>query len=61
MIDLNENKMMGELMDLEHGRLFLNAKITAGKGNDYSVTAGSKVCVITAGINNIMAFSANTL
>lgn len=49
MIDVNENKMMGELYDLQHGCLFLNAKVSAGKGNDYSVTAGSKVCVITAG------------
>lgn len=50
MIDLNENKMMGELLDLQHGSIFLQAKISAGKGNDYSVTAGSKVCVITAGV-----------
>ncbi|KAL1517098.1 hypothetical protein ABEB36_000906 [Hypothenemus hampei] len=48
-IDVNENKMMGELLDFQHGSLFFNGKVTGCKGNDYSATAGSKVCVITAG------------
>jgi L-lactate dehydrogenase len=36
------------MLDLQHGAAFLNrAKIVAG--TDYKVTAGSDVCIITAG------------
>lgn len=36
------------MLDLQHGAAFLNrAKITAG--TDYKVTAGSDVCIVTAG------------
>ncbi|XP_060521111.1 L-lactate dehydrogenase-like isoform X2 [Cylas formicarius] len=49
LVDVMEDKLKGEMMDLQHGALFLkNATITASK--DYSVTAGSKLCIITAGV-----------
>ncbi|KAH9644219.1 hypothetical protein HF086_008708 [Spodoptera exigua] len=49
MVDVNENKLKGEMMDLQHGSAFLfNANIKAG--TDYSITAGSQICVITAGV-----------
>lgn len=48
LIDVNENLVKGELMDLQHGRSFLdNAHIRGG--SDYSLTEGSHVCVVTAG------------
>lgn len=43
-----EDKMMGEMLDLQHGSAYMkNAKIHAS--TDYSITAGSSVCIITAG------------
>lgn len=65
-----EDKLKGELMDLQHGLAFLgNIKINAGSGNrvfnshldllcfkhfwisilDYALSAGSKLCIVTAG------------
>lgn len=47
-IDCMEDRLRGELMDLEHGSTFLkNPRIQAG--SDYKLTAGSYICVITAG------------
>ncbi|CAG9864519.1 unnamed protein product [Phyllotreta striolata] len=49
MIDMVEDKLQGELMDLQHGSLFLNnPKITASK--EFKTTAGSKLCIVTAGV-----------
>jgi len=46
--DVNEDKLRGEMLDLQHGLTFLkNVKISAS--SDSSVTAGSKVIIITAG------------
>ncbi|KAG7265511.1 hypothetical protein CRUP_006655 [Coryphaenoides rupestris] len=48
LVDVVEDKLKGEAMDLQHGSLFLKThKIVADK--DYSVTANSKVVVVTAG------------
>ncbi|KAJ8343181.1 hypothetical protein SKAU_G00305100 [Synaphobranchus kaupii] len=48
LVDVMEDKLKGEAMDLQHGGLFLRTpKIVANK--DYSVTANSKVVVVTAG------------
>lgn len=48
LIDVMEDKLKGELMDLQHGALFLkNPKIDAS--TDYAASEGSKVCIITAG------------
>ncbi|XP_077425170.1 L-lactate dehydrogenase B-B chain [Vanacampus margaritifer] len=49
LVDVMEDKLRGEMMDLQHGSLFLKTgKIVADK--DYSVTAGSRVVVLTAGV-----------
>ncbi|KAL1517099.1 hypothetical protein ABEB36_000907 [Hypothenemus hampei] len=49
LVDVMADKLKGEMMDLQHGALFLkNAKIAAD--TDYAVTAGSKLCIITAGV-----------
>ncbi|XP_038260423.1 L-lactate dehydrogenase A chain [Dermochelys coriacea] len=48
LVDVIEDKLRGEMLDLQHGSLFLRTpKIVSGK--DYSVTAHSKLVVITAG------------
>ncbi|CAG08682.1 unnamed protein product [Tetraodon nigroviridis] len=51
LVDVMEDKLKGEMMDLQHGSLFLKTpKIVADKGRDYSVTANSRVVVVTAGV-----------
>lgn len=48
LVDMVENKLKGEMMDLQHGQAFLRTiKIQAS--TDYSVSKGSKICVVTAG------------
>ncbi|KAK6472800.1 L-lactate dehydrogenase A chain [Huso huso] len=48
LVDVIEDKLKGEMMDLQHGGLFLRTpKIVADK--DYSCTANSKLVVVTAG------------
>ncbi|XP_072506565.1 L-lactate dehydrogenase A chain-like isoform X1 [Notamacropus eugenii] len=48
LVDVIEDKLKGEMMDLQHGSLFLKTpKIVSGK--DYSVTANSKMVIVTAG------------
>uniref|UniRef100_A0A8C9DW73 L-lactate dehydrogenase B chain n=2 Tax=Prolemur simus TaxID=1328070 RepID=A0A8C9DW73_PROSS len=50
LVDVFEDKLKGEMMDLQHGSLYLQtSKIVADK--DYSVTANSKIVVVTAGIH----------
>ncbi|XP_043784033.1 L-lactate dehydrogenase-like isoform X1 [Apis laboriosa] len=48
LVDMVEDKLKGEMLDLQHGSSFLrNAKINAS--TDYSITANSSVCIVTAG------------
>lgn len=48
LVDMVENKLKGEMMDLQHGQAFLRTvKIQAS--TDYAISAGSKICVVTAG------------
>uniref|UniRef100_A0A2K5MLM5 L-lactate dehydrogenase n=1 Tax=Cercocebus atys TaxID=9531 RepID=A0A2K5MLM5_CERAT len=48
LVDVIEDKLKEEMMDLQHGIIFLRTpKIVSGK--DYSVTANSKLVIITAG------------
>uniref|UniRef100_A0ABI7Y9N3 L-lactate dehydrogenase B chain n=1 Tax=Felis catus TaxID=9685 RepID=A0ABI7Y9N3_FELCA len=57
LVDVLENKLKGERMDLQHGSLFLQTpKIVANK--DYSMTANSKIVVVTAGGRQIHPVSA---
>uniref|UniRef100_A0A3B3ZQ63 Lactate/malate dehydrogenase N-terminal domain-containing protein n=1 Tax=Periophthalmus magnuspinnatus TaxID=409849 RepID=A0A3B3ZQ63_9GOBI len=49
LVDVLEDKLKGEMMDLQHGSLFLKTPtIVADK--DYSVTANSRIIVVTAGV-----------
>uniref|UniRef100_A0A1A7Z665 L-lactate dehydrogenase n=1 Tax=Iconisemion striatum TaxID=60296 RepID=A0A1A7Z665_9TELE len=49
LVDVMEDRLKGEMMDLQHGSLFLKtSKIVADK--DYSVTANSRLVVVTAGV-----------
>ncbi|KAK6629487.1 hypothetical protein RUM43_003304 [Polyplax serrata] len=48
LIDAAEDKVRGEVLDLQHGTTFLRgAKIEGGK--DYALSSGSKICIVTAG------------
>lgn len=45
---MQAEKLQGEMLDLQHGSTFMkNAKINAS--TDYAVTAGSRICIVTAG------------
>ncbi|NP_001081050.1 L-lactate dehydrogenase A chain [Xenopus laevis] len=49
LVDILEDKLKGEMMDLQHGSLFLKTPtIVADK--DYSVTANSRIVVVTGGV-----------
>ncbi|XP_051747155.1 L-lactate dehydrogenase B-A chain [Ctenopharyngodon idella] len=49
LVDVVEDRLKGEMLDLQHGSLFLKTpKIVADK--DYSVTANSRIVVVTAGV-----------
>ncbi|KAM6159071.1 L-lactate dehydrogenase C chain [Rhynchocyon petersi] len=48
LVDVEENRLKGETMDLQHGSLFFNtSKIVSGQ--DYKITANSKLVIVTAG------------
>jgi L-lactate dehydrogenase len=48
LVDIQADKLRGEMLDLQHAAAFLpRTKIVAG--TDYAITAGSDICVITAG------------
>ncbi|ESO05340.1 hypothetical protein HELRODRAFT_156879 [Helobdella robusta] len=48
LVDTQKDKLLGEMMDLQHGQAFLRTiKIQAD--TDFSITRGSKICVVTAG------------
>lgn len=48
LIDVNAEKLKGEMMDLQHGLTFLrNLRVSAS--TDFAVSAGSKLVVVTAG------------
>ncbi|KAF1002382.1 L-lactate dehydrogenase B-like [Apium graveolens] len=52
LVDANSNKLQGEMLDLQHAAAFLpRTKIQASL--DYSVTAGSDLCIVTAGARQI--------
>lgn len=48
LVDVQADKLRGEMLDLQHAAAFLaRAKIVAD--TDYKVTAGSDICIVTAG------------
>lgn len=49
LVDVMEDKLQGEVMDLQHAGAFLPAKILKA-GPDFAETANSDVVVITAGV-----------
>jgi L-lactate dehydrogenase len=52
LVDMAENKLKGEMMDLQHGQAFLRT-VRVVAGTDYAVSKGSKICVVTAGARQI--------
>ncbi|GAA0183295.1 dehydrogenase [Lithospermum erythrorhizon] len=56
LVDAIPEKLRGEMLDLQHAAAFLpRTKITADV--DYSVTAGSDLCIVTAGARQIQGES----
>ncbi|KAL2472481.1 Lactate/malate dehydrogenase family protein [Abeliophyllum distichum] len=52
LVDANADKLRGEMLDLQHAAAFLpRTKIQASL--DYEITAGSDLCIITAGARQI--------
>jgi L-lactate dehydrogenase len=48
LVDVVADKLEGELQDLQHGLAFTRPCVIKA-GTDYSITEGSRLCVITAG------------
>ncbi|ELU14565.1 hypothetical protein CAPTEDRAFT_134102 [Capitella teleta] len=48
LVDIAEDKLRGEMMDLQHGQAF-TSKVNIKASPDYAISAGSKICVVTAG------------
>ncbi|XP_040295357.1 L-lactate dehydrogenase B chain-like [Bufo bufo] len=49
LVDILEDKLRGEMLDLQHGSLFLKTRtIVADK--DYAVSANSRIVVVTGGV-----------
>ncbi|XP_037937934.1 L-lactate dehydrogenase [Teleopsis dalmanni] len=49
LMDVFADKLMGEMLDLQHGSNFLkNPKITAS--TDFAASVGSRLCIVTAGV-----------
>ncbi|XP_050229839.1 L-lactate dehydrogenase A-like [Mercurialis annua] len=56
LVDVNADKLRGEMLDLQHAAAFLpRTKILAS--TDYSVTVGSDLCIVTAGARQIVGQS----
>ncbi|KAK1304448.1 hypothetical protein QJS10_CPB11g00377 [Acorus calamus] len=52
LVDANPDKLRGEMLDLQHAAAFLpRTRILASE--DYSVTTGSDLCIVTAGARQI--------
>merc|ERR1711970_11511 len=49
LVDVMEDKLKGELLDLQHGLTFLKTNVKIDASTDYAVSAGSKICIVTAG------------
>jgi len=48
LVDVVADKLKGEMMDMQHGLAFVK-NCTIKADTDYAITAGSKICVVTAG------------
>lgn len=48
LIDVLKDKLLGQVMDLQHGGAFYSTRVVAGES--YADTANSDLCIITAGV-----------
>ncbi|CAM1331090.1 LDHB (predicted) [Pycnogonum litorale] len=48
LVDVVSDKLRGEMLDLQHGMVF-HKHVNVVADSDYSITAGSSICVVTAG------------
>jgi lactate/malate dehydrogenase, NAD binding domain len=49
LVDIDQNRLTGEMMDLQHGAAFYPLRTNIQASPDYAVTADSNLCIITAG------------
>ncbi|ETN71967.1 L-lactate dehydrogenase [Necator americanus] len=49
LVDVVSNKVKGEMMDLQHGLAFTR-RCVVNADTDYACTAGSNLCIVTAGL-----------
>jgi len=49
LLDVRKEAAIGEMMDLQHGQAFIGRRVHIQGDSDYAASAGSKICVITAG------------
>jgi len=47
--DMRKDAAIGEMMDLMHGQAMMGKRCRIVADSDYSCTAGSRICVVTAG------------
>lgn len=58
LLDANPDKLRGEMLDLQHAAAFLpRTNILSSSSSDYSVTAHSDLCIITAGARQLVGES----
>jgi len=56
LLDVDEKKVMGEVLDLQQGQQFLQRCVVHG-GTDYAASAGSDIVVISAGARQVVGES----
>ncbi|XP_029453240.1 L-lactate dehydrogenase B chain-like [Rhinatrema bivittatum] len=49
LVDILEQKLRGEMLDLQHGSVFLKTPVIVAD-KDYSVTANSRIVIVTGGV-----------
>eukprot|EP00007_Cunea_sp_BSH-02190019_P008838 CAMPEP_0174236202 /NCGR_PEP_ID=MMETSP0417-20130205/5399_1 /TAXON_ID=242541 /ORGANISM="Mayorella sp, Strain BSH-02190019" /LENGTH=355 /DNA_ID=CAMNT_0015314811 /DNA_START=214 /DNA_END=1281 /DNA_ORIENTATION=+ len=49
LVDIDQDRLTGEMMDLQHGAAFYPLRVNIQASSDYAVTANSNLCIITAG------------
>lgn len=49
LVDVDEAKLRGEMLDLQHGACFFPSRVNIQAGSDYAISKDSQLCVITAG------------
>ncbi|KAJ6826337.1 L-lactate dehydrogenase [Iris pallida] len=57
LLDANPDKLRGEMLDLQHAAAFLPRTKILSSSSDYSITAHSDLCIVTAGARQLVGES----